>query len=94
MVRKRTNLGKKLPDSVPVYDINTKKVVSLGRGEVEDQIDKLYQKMLQVLSRVEKLGNYQLAEIEISIGFAAGVFVVTLEGGVVLRYTLSGTPPP
>jgi hypothetical protein len=94
MVRKRTNLSKRPPDSVPVYDINTKKVVVLGREELEEQIDELYKKMLQVLSRIEKLGKYQLQDIEISIGFTAGFFVVTLEGGIVLRYTLPTTPPP
>jgi hypothetical protein len=94
MVKKTTNLAKRKPDSVQVYDINTKKVVALGRKEFEEQIDELYQKMLKVLSGIERLGNYQLDEIEISIGFTAGVFVVTLEGGIVLRYRLSRTPPP
>jgi hypothetical protein len=94
MVGKRTNLSKRPPDSVRVYDIKTKKVVRLRKKELDKQIDELYKKMLQVLSRIEKLGKYQLQDIEISIGFTAGVFVVTLEGGIVLRYTLPATPPP
>jgi hypothetical protein len=94
MGRKRTNLSKITPDSVLVYDINTKKVVPLRREELEEQIDELYKKMRKVLSRIEKLGKYQLQEIEISIGFTSGVFVVSLEGGIVLRYTLPITTPP
>jgi hypothetical protein len=94
MKRKRTNLSKIPPDSVLVYDINTKKVVPLRREELEEQIDELYKKMRKVLSRIEKLGKYQLQEIEISIGFTAGVFVVSLEGGIALRYTLPTTTPP
>jgi hypothetical protein len=94
MGRKRTNPAKRPPDSVRVYDIDAKKVVTLGRKEFEEQIDELYKKMLRVLSRIEKLGKYQLDEIQISIGFTAGVFVVTLEGGIVLRYTLPRTPTP
>jgi hypothetical protein len=94
MGRKGTNLSKITPDSVLVYDINTKKVVPLRREELEEQIDELYKKMRKVLSRIEKLGKYQLQEIEISIGFTSGVFVVSLEGGIVLRYTLPITTPP
>jgi hypothetical protein len=88
MVRKRTNLSKRPPDSVMVYDIHTKEVVPLGRKDLEEQIDELYKKMLQVLSRIEKLGKYQLQDIEIHIGFSSGVFVVTLEGGIALKYSL------
>jgi hypothetical protein len=93
MVRKSRSLSKRSRDSVPVYDVKTKKVVVLGREEVEEQIDELYEKMLRVLSRIERLGKYQLQDIEISIGFTAGVFVVTLEGGIVLRYSSYSADP-
>ena len=51
-------------------------------------LQKFYDKISSALTRVQKIGNYQLNEIEISLVMSSGILVLTLEGGITLRYSI------
>jgi Skp family chaperone for outer membrane proteins len=69
------------------HDANTKQVYFLKRKNFEEELQKIYDKISSALTRVQKIGNYQLNEIEISVGMSSGILVLTLEGGITFRYS-------
>jgi hypothetical protein len=77
-----------LNDKIPFTDARTKEKFELNQKDFDEELRKIYEKVSKVVSKIEKLGKYQLQEIEISIGVSSGVLVVTVEGGIALRYSL------
>ncbi len=82
----KTKSSKKKEEGIPFADIKTKKVYLLNKKDLEDELEKIYSKISGTLSKFEKLGKYELDEIEISLGVSGGVIVFNVEGGVSLRY--------
>jgi Skp family chaperone for outer membrane proteins len=74
-------------DAIAFHDANTKQVYFLKRKNFEEELQKIYDKISSALTRVQKIGNYQLNEIEISVGMSSGILVLTLEGGITFRYS-------
>lgn len=94
MVAKKTK-SKKVKKSakeegIPFLDIKTQKVYLLKKKDFEEELEKIYSKISSTLSKFEKLGKYNLDEIDISLGVSGGFVVFSVKGGVTLRYKYKG----
>ena len=87
MVSKKSEItSTKKTEGLPFSDIKTKKVYFLKKKDLEKELEKIYNQISGILSKFEKLGKYNLNEVEISLGVSGGIIVFNVEGGVTLRY--------
>jgi len=89
--KKRKTSKKKLTkknEGIPFTDVKTKQVYFLKKKDLEKELEKIYNKISSILSKFEKLGNYDLKSVDISLGVSGGVVVFTVEGGVTLHYEI------
>jgi hypothetical protein len=73
---------------IPFSDAKNKDVLLFRKKDFEEELKKIYNKILAILPSVQKLGQYSLHEIELSVGVSGGILVVTVEGGITLRYSV------
>ncbi len=71
---------------IAFYDAKTRRVKSFRKDRFREELEKVATMLKDALAGFEKIGNYSLDEIEISLGVTAGYVVVTVEGGISLRY--------
>jgi hypothetical protein len=84
----RPQSGRNGQDMVSFADVKTKQIRSLKRKDFEAELKKIYDTISATLPRIGKLGKYELKDIELSVGVSGNFVVVTVEGGIVLRYSL------
>ncbi len=60
--------------------------MNLKKDDFEKELKKIYEQISNTVSEIEKMEKYQLNEIEISVGASGGFLVLTVEGGILLRY--------
>ena len=73
---------------IPFTDAKNRDVLLFRKKDFEEELKKIYNKILSILPSVQKLGQYSLNEIELSVGVSGGILVVTVEGGITLRYSI------
>jgi hypothetical protein len=76
-----------LQDGIPFADQDTKNVEFLSPANIERDLIKIKEKLEKVLQKVDKVGQYGLSEISLSVGVTAGVLALTVEGGVTLTFS-------
>jgi hypothetical protein len=69
-------------------DARTKDVSFFRRKDFEAELKKIYAAITAALPSIRKLGDYELKDIELSVGVSGDFVVVTVEGGITLRYSL------
>jgi hypothetical protein len=90
----RSKRNKEIPavtrkgDVIPFTDQKTKAVYFLSRKDFGERLNEIYERIKDTISRAEKLGKYELDEIEISVGVSGGILVLNVQGGITLRYSL------
>jgi hypothetical protein len=75
-------------DTIPFSDSKTREIYFLNRKDLEEELEKLYNKISGALVKVEKIGKYELNQIELSVGISGGILVLTVEGGITLKYSV------
>ncbi len=73
-------------EGIAFLDSRTQKVCILKKKDLDKELKKLHNKMSAMLSKIEKLGNYNLDGVDISLGVSAGLLVFDVKGGVTLHY--------
>ena len=89
--KSQTQMNKPLvlkEEVIPFTDAKSRDVLLFRRKDFEEELKKIYNKILTTLPSVQKLGQYSLHEIELSVGVSGGILVLTVEGGVTLRYSI------
>jgi hypothetical protein len=97
--KKTSSRGKKKPrlmtqETIPFSDVQSKRVHLFKKKDFEEELKKIYDRIVGTLPQLEKMGNYGLEEIEISVGVSGGILVLTVQGGITLRYNRSETTQP
>ena len=64
----------------------THSVRAFRKDTFREPLDRVVTTLQDSAKRLERIGDYRLEEIEIRLGVSAGRVVVTLEGGISLRY--------
>jgi hypothetical protein len=80
------------PDEISFIDVRTNELRHMKKGAFEDELKKIHDHLQNVLRDIEKLGNYTLKEIEFSVGVSAGFIIVTVQGGITIRYERNESP--
>jgi hypothetical protein len=81
-------------ETIPFSDVQSKRVHLFKKKDFEEELKKIYDRIVGTLPQLEKMGNYALEEIEISVGVSGGILVLTVQGGITLRYNRSKTTEP
>lgn len=74
---------------IRIVDVQTKQITQLNRKDFQDKLEEIIGIVRKALSKIEKIGNYELRSFQISVGVSAGIVIVTLEGGITLNYELT-----
>jgi hypothetical protein len=74
--------------AIAMVDTKTKEVYFLGKKDIEKEVKKIHTRLGEILPHITKLGEFGLNEIELNVGIGGGIIVLTVEGGITLRYTL------
>jgi hypothetical protein len=74
-------------DVIRFTDARTKKIRFFKKKDFETELKKIYDTITATLPKIGKIGKYQLKDIELSVGVSGNFVVVTVEGGITLRYS-------
>ncbi|MGB6527018.1 MAG: hypothetical protein WBF33_02825 [Candidatus Nitrosopolaris sp.] len=69
-------------------DIETNRRHHMKKGNFEQELKRIHDHLQSILNNIGTIGKYSLKEIEFSVGVSAGFIVVTVQGGITLRYAM------
>lgn len=82
---------KNTKELIPFSDVKTGQIYFFEKKDLEKELKNIYDKISDVLAKIEKLGKYELESVEISAGVSGSIFVLTANGGITLRYSVPKT---
>ena len=86
--RKQVSSDVRMPKkgSVALFDLTTQEVRLISQEQMGRKLGDLSQILRTHLEKLEKIGQYELEALTISIGLKGGIIVFTAEGGISLTY--------
>jgi uncharacterized FlaG/YvyC family protein len=75
-------------DEISFMDIETNRSHHIKKGDFEQELKRIHDHLQSILNNIGTIGKYSLKEIEFSVGVSAGFIVVTVQGGITLRYAM------
>ncbi len=73
---------------ISFIDAETNRPRHMQKDAFERELKRIHNHLENTLKDIQTIGKYSLKEIEFSVGVSAGFIVVTVNGGITLRYAL------
>lgn len=68
-------------------DHETNKTVIFEKDTLENELDRIVKSLEIHFEKLEKIGNYELSNVQVNIGVNGNILVIGLNGGITLTYT-------
>ena len=74
---------------ITYWDEDKEDLVEISINDLEDKLKDLVEAIKRMIGKLERIDKYHLNEFEVSLSLKAGLFVISAEGAITLKYETS-----